>query len=74
MIAGMIPMAAGLGEGGAQTAPLGIAVIGGLLFSAISVLFFLPQVYQYIVGKRAYVSASLDPDDVNSSRYNEQAP
>jgi multidrug efflux pump subunit AcrB len=63
MIAGMIPMAIGLGESGDHTAPLGIAVIGGLVFSALSVLFFLPRVYHYTVGKRTYVSASLDPDD-----------
>jgi multidrug efflux pump subunit AcrB len=72
MIAGMIPMAIGLGESGDQTAPLGIAVIGGLVFSTISVLFFLPQVYQYAIGKRRYVSASLDPDDLNSKNFNEQ--
>jgi multidrug efflux pump subunit AcrB len=72
MIAGMIPMAIGLGETGDQTAPLGIAVIGGLVFSTISVLFFLPRIYHYGTGSRAYVSASLDPDDVNSKNYNEQ--
>ena len=72
MIAGMVPMAIGIGESGDQTAPLGIAVIGGLLFSTISVLFFLPQIYHLAVGKRKYVSASLDPDDVNSKNYNEQ--
>jgi multidrug efflux pump subunit AcrB len=69
MIAGMIPMASGLSDGGDQTAPLGIAVIGGLIFSAISVLFFLPHVYQYIIGRRAYTYVSLDPDDVNSANY-----
>lgn len=72
MIAGMIPMSIGLGEGGDQTAPLGIAVIGGLVFSTLGVLFFLPQVYHYTVGKRNYVSASLDPDDSNSKNFNEQ--
>ena len=72
MIAGMIPMALGLGEGGDQVAPLGIAVIGGLLFSTFSVLFFLPQVYHFVTGKRKYASASLDPDDVNSKNFNEQ--
>ncbi|MFI5133418.1 MAG: efflux RND transporter permease subunit, partial [Chitinophagales bacterium] len=50
MIAGMIPMAIGLGEGGDQTAPLGIAVIGGLLFSAISTLVFLPIFYHLVIG------------------------
>ncbi|RPD43338.1 efflux RND transporter permease subunit [Chitinophaga barathri] len=72
MIAGMIPMALGLGEGGDQTAPLGVAVIGGLAFSAISVLFFLPHVYQSMAGRKAYTSVSLDPEDVNSSTYDNQ--
>src|SRR4249920_2494037 len=57
MIAGMLPMALGLGEGGDQTAPLGIAVIGGLIFSTMSVLFFLPHVYSWGIGKRKYASA-----------------
>ncbi|AEW00349.1 acriflavin resistance protein [Niastella koreensis] len=72
MIAGMLPMAIGLGGSGDQLAPLGIAVIGGLVCSTLSVLFFLPQVYHYAVGKRNYVSASLDPDDANSKNFNEQ--
>jgi multidrug efflux pump subunit AcrB len=73
MIAGMIPMAAGLSEGGDQTAPLGIAVIGGLLFSTVSVLFFLPPVYQLMIGRRKFVSVSLDPDDVNSIHHDKQS-
>ena len=72
MIAGMIPMALGLTEGGDQTAPLGVAVIGGLVFSAISVLFFLPHVYQWIIGRVQYSNVSLDPDDVNSKHYDKQ--
>ncbi len=72
MIAGMIPMAIGFGESGDQTAPLGIAVIGGLIFSTISVLFFMPHVYQYGIGKRKYASASMDPLDENSKNFNEQ--
>jgi multidrug efflux pump subunit AcrB len=63
MIAGMIPMALGLTEGGDQTAPLGIAVIGGLIFSALSVLFFLPHIYQWLAGRKPYRSVSLYPDD-----------
>ncbi|HVU84108.1 MAG TPA: efflux RND transporter permease subunit, partial [Puia sp.] len=69
MIAGMIPMALGLTEGGDQTAPLGIAVIGGMIFSAFSVLFFLPHVYQWLIGRKKYIPASLDPDDQNSKNY-----
>ena len=45
MIIGMIPMALGLGEGGEQNAPLGRAVIGGLVFATISTLLFVPVVY-----------------------------
>jgi multidrug efflux pump subunit AcrB len=45
MIIGMIPMALGLGEGGEQNAPLGRAVIGGLLFATVSTLLFVPAVY-----------------------------
>lgn len=72
MIAGMIPMAIGLGEGGEQTAPLGIAVIGGLFFSTLSVLFFMPRVYHYAMGRRNYISASLDPDDTNSKNFDKR--
>ena len=66
MIAGMIPMALGLTEGGDQTAPLGIAVIGGLLFSALGVLFFLPHIYQWLAGRKAYRPVSLYPDDIQT--------
>ena len=66
MIAGMIPMSLGFGEGGDQVAPLGIAVIGGLIFSLLSTLLFLPVMYQAIEGKRAFSNASLDPDDPSS--------
>lgn len=59
MIAGMIPMALGFGEGGDQTSPLGIAVIGGLLFSTISSLFVLPAVYESVIGRKSFKSVSL---------------
>src|SRR5256886_6103854 len=48
MIIGMIPMAIGLGEGGEQNAPLGRAVIGGLLFATVATLFFVPCVFSMI--------------------------
>ncbi len=48
MIIGMIPMAMGLGEGGEQNAPLGIAVIGGLILATISTLFVVPVVYSLL--------------------------
>lgn len=70
MIAGMIPMSLGLGESGKQTAPLGIAVIGGLLFSTCMSLFILPLVYNWLVGKKKPASVSLDPTDKNSLYHN----
>jgi multidrug efflux pump subunit AcrB len=69
MIAGMIPMSLGLGEGGDQVAPLGIAVIGGLLFSLVSTLLFLPLIYDWVEGGRKFESASLDPEDESSKYY-----
>jgi len=45
MIIGMVPMAVGLGEGGEQNAPLGRAVIGGLIFATFATLFFVPCVF-----------------------------
>jgi multidrug efflux pump subunit AcrB len=48
MIIGMVPMALGLGEGGEQNAPLGRAVIGGLLFATVATLLFVPAVYSLI--------------------------
>jgi len=62
MIAGMIPMSLGLGEGGDQTSPLAIAVIGGLLFSTICSLFFLPAVFQSLNGRKKFKTVSLLPD------------
>jgi multidrug efflux pump subunit AcrB len=51
MIIGMIPMALGLGEGGEQNAPLGRAVIGGLIFATVATLFFVPTVFSLIHGR-----------------------
>jgi len=48
MIAGMVPLALALGEGGEQTAPLGRAVIGGLLLATVSTLFFVPAMYSVL--------------------------
>jgi len=47
-VIGMLPMALGLGEGGEQNAPLGRAVIGGLIFATVSTLFFVPVVFSII--------------------------
>jgi multidrug efflux pump subunit AcrB len=51
MIIGMIPMAMGLGDGGEQNAPLGRAVIGGLIFATVATLFFVPTVFSIIHGR-----------------------
>jgi multidrug efflux pump subunit AcrB len=48
MILGMVPMALGLGEGGEQNAPLGRAVIGGLMFATVTTLFVVPIIYSYV--------------------------
>jgi multidrug efflux pump subunit AcrB len=66
MMAGMIPMALALGEGGEQTAPLGRAVIGGLAASTLSVLFVLPFVFAVAQQRAHRRSASRHPDDVNA--------
>ena len=52
MIIGMLPMALGFGEGGEQNAPLGRAVVGGLLFATVATLFFVPSVFTIIHGRR----------------------
>lgn len=51
MIIGMVPMALGFGEGGEQNAPLGRAVIGGLLFATVATLFFVPSVFAIFHGR-----------------------
>ena len=52
MIIGMLPMSLGLGEGGEQNAPLGRAVIGGLMFATVATLFFVPTVFAMIHSRR----------------------
>jgi multidrug efflux pump subunit AcrB len=52
MIIGMVPMALGFGEGGEQNAPLGRAVIGGLLFATVATLFFVPSVFAMFHSRR----------------------
>jgi CzcA family heavy metal efflux pump len=67
MIIGMAPMALGLGEGGEQNAPLGRAVIGGLIFATVATLFFVPVVFSIIhrrYGDKRDAPASLEPAHV----------
>jgi multidrug efflux pump subunit AcrB len=69
MIAGMLPMALGIGEGAQQTAPLGRAVIGGLAAATLTTLFVLPSVYAILQGRAGVSSPTLDPDDPTSAYY-----
>jgi multidrug efflux pump subunit AcrB len=69
MIAGMLPMAIGHGEGGDQISPLGRAVIGGLVFSTFAVLLVLPLIFAWAMGKTPIHSLSLDPEDKESQHY-----
>jgi multidrug efflux pump subunit AcrB len=69
MVVGMIPMAAGIGEGGDQASPLGRAVIGGLAASTFAALLILPLVFSWVMGRSSTNSVSLDPEDEQSKHY-----
>jgi multidrug efflux pump subunit AcrB len=62
MIIGMVPMALGLGEGGEQNAPLGRAVIGGLIFATCATLLFVPVVFSIIHARHSHA-----PKETNAS-------
>jgi multidrug efflux pump subunit AcrB len=57
MIIGMVPMALGLGDGGEQNAPLGRAVIGGLLCATVATMIFVPAVFSIFHGRRGAVQS-----------------
>jgi Cu/Ag efflux pump CusA len=69
MIAGMLPMALGLGEAGQQNAPLGRAVIGGLAAATFATLFILPSIFAIIQRRAGSASPSLDPTDPHSVNF-----
>jgi multidrug efflux pump subunit AcrB len=69
MVAGMIPLASALGESGEQTAPLGRAVIGGLIAATLTTLFIVPSIFAIIQRRAAAASVSLDPDDAESPHF-----
>lgn len=73
MIAGMIPLAIGAGDGGSQTAPLGRAVVGGLAMATLATLTVLPAFYAILQARATVQSASLDPDDPQSRYYENPA-
>jgi len=74
MIAGMVPIAAALGEGADQAAPLGRAVIGGLAVATFTTLLVLPTIYAVVQRRAGVSSASLDPDDPQSSHFEGPRP
>ena len=67
MMAGMIPMALGLGQGGRETAPLGRAVIGGLAAATLATLFVLPSVFAALQRHASMATGSLHPDDLEGA-------
>jgi multidrug efflux pump subunit AcrB len=69
MIAGMLPLALGQGEGGDQTAPLGRAVVGGLALATLATLFVLPAFFAIVRRRASTRSGSLDPDDPLSGHF-----
>ncbi|HLF91831.1 MAG TPA: efflux RND transporter permease subunit, partial [Planctomycetota bacterium] len=62
MIAGMMPLAMAMGDGGEASAPLGRAVIGGLAASTVAVLLFLPSLFSILLGDAKAASPSLHPE------------
>ena len=72
MLAGMVPLAVGIGEGGQQVAPLGRAVIGGLAAATLATLLILPSVFALVQARASTVAVSLDPDDPKSRHYDQQ--
>jgi multidrug efflux pump subunit AcrB len=69
MVAGMVPMAIGMGEAGDQSSPLGRAVIGGLIMSTFAALFILPLAFAWGKQKSTTQSVSLDPEDAESIHF-----
>ncbi len=73
MIAGMIPLALSLGEGGEQSAPMGRAVIGGLIAATVATLLVLPIIFTVVMGSSKIGSPSLHPDDADGAYYAPEA-
>ena len=69
MTVGMVPMALALERGSQMQAPLGLAVIGGLVMSTFATLLVLPSIFAVVIGKRVSRSPSIYPDDPESSHY-----
>src|SRR5262245_18825211 len=69
MVVGMIPMATGLEKGSQMEAPLGRAVIGGLVMSTFATLLVVPSVFALVVGNRQHRHPSLSPEHIHSAHY-----
>ena len=69
MTVGMVPMALALERGSQMQAPLGLAVIGGLVMSTFATLLVLPSIFAVVIGKRVFRSPSIYPDDRESVHY-----
>jgi multidrug efflux pump subunit AcrB len=69
MTVGMVPMALALERGSQMQAPLGLAVIGGLVMSTFATLLVLPSIFAVVIGKRVSRSPSVYPDDPESAHY-----
>jgi Cu/Ag efflux pump CusA len=74
MIIGMLPMALGLGEGGEQNAPLGRAVIGGLMLATVATLFFVPVVFSLLHRQSIATTPQEPKENVLSTRLAETIP
>jgi multidrug efflux pump subunit AcrB len=74
MIIGMLPMALGLGEGGEQNAPLGRAVIGGLMLATVATLFFVPVVFSLLHRQSIATTPQEPKENVPSTRLAETIP
>jgi multidrug efflux pump subunit AcrB len=69
MTTGMVPMALALERGSQMQAPLGRAVIGGLVMSTFATLLILPSIFAIVIGKKGAKSPSIHPDDPDSEHY-----
>jgi Cu/Ag efflux pump CusA len=71
MTVGMVPMALALERGSQMQAPLGLAVIGGLVMSTFATLLGVPSIFAVVIGRKVARSPSMHPDDPESAHYDE---
>jgi multidrug efflux pump subunit AcrB len=73
MIVGMVPMSLALEKGSQMEAPLGRAVVGGLLVSTFGTLLMLPPIFALVIGNRKHVAPTLHPDDKESVHHDDES-